>query len=357
MLLGLVLHSTEVYLVSDNHPWPKDPLATSIYLDYLEYLIHIFRMPIFFIMAGFFGAMLFYKRGRDRMIRNRVKRIFLPFVVFLVLLYPITVFALDYVKSIFSGSPNPFQESMGLDLLIPTFTIHLWFLYYLFLITIFAVLLASLIGRDTKFGHALNRVSQFVFTNRIFRIPILGSIIFVLLVIVWNLAPPTPLSWIPDMGSFLFYFFFYAFGWFLFKSRKTIPYFEHRAVINCILGTVFFTIGFIFKNELGDIRRGVFHAFSMAFFVYGLIGVFSRYYDYDSGIIRYLSASSYWAYLIHLPFTILIPGALFAFEVPAVVKFLITLSITSIICLISYQFMVRSTFIGVFLNGRKYGSK
>ncbi len=357
MLLGLILHSTEVYLVSENGPWPKDPNATSIYLDYMEYLIHIFRMPIFFIMAGFFGAMLFYKRGRTRMIRNRVKRIFLPFVVFLMILYPTTIFALNYVENIFNGSPNPFEDSIGLDLLLPSFTIHLWFLYYLFLITIFTVILASLMGRDTKFIQGLNRMFRFVFTNRFFRIPILASVIFILLVIVWDLSPPTPLSWIPDMGSFLFYFFFYAFGWFLFKSRKTIPDFEHKAVFNCILATVIFTIGFLFKHDLGDVQRGALHALSMAFFVYGLIGVFSKYYDYDSGIIRYLSASSYWAYLIHLPFTILIPGMLFSMEIPAIVKFLITLSLTSFICLVSYHYLVRSTFIGVFLNGRKYGSK
>ena len=30
---------------------------------FLVQVIHIFRMPVFFVMAGFFGAMLFERRG------------------------------------------------------------------------------------------------------------------------------------------------------------------------------------------------------------------------------------------------------------------------------------------------------
>ena len=354
MLLGIVLHSTEVYLVSSNEPWPKDPNSTSMSMDYLEYLIHMFRMPIFFIMSGFFGGMLFYVRGAKEMVKNRISRIFYPFVVFLFILYPITAFSLEYVKDIFLGIDNPAAILDWSTLFIPRFTLHLWFLYYLIMISLFTVFLTLLIPRNSKFIGLFNRFFRFLFKSSYFRVPILALIIFILLVLVWNLSPPTPLDWILDVPSFLFYFFFYAFGWFLFKSKELIAQFEHNPIANVILATLLFTANFLYSDSLGDIEKGMINAFVMAFYIYGIMGVFSKFYNKGSKTVRYISASSYWVYLIHIPFTILVPGMLADIWLPAEMKFLTTLLVTTLICFVTYHLFVKSTFIGVFLNGKKF---
>ena len=107
MMLGLVLHSTEIYLVGGNDPWPKDVNSTSHFLGYLENVIHMFRMPIFFVMAGFFASLLYYERGSIKMVKNRISRIVLPFVVFLFILAPIVVFFIlfnfDHIVNILIG--------------------------------------------------------------------------------------------------------------------------------------------------------------------------------------------------------------------------------------------------------------
>ena len=74
MMLGIVLHSTELYSVGDDAFFPKDPNTSHISLNYIFGIIHIFRMPIFFLIAGFFGALLFYERGAEAMIKNRFSR-------------------------------------------------------------------------------------------------------------------------------------------------------------------------------------------------------------------------------------------------------------------------------------------
>ena len=42
---------------------------------------HYFRMPAFFLISGFFGALLYYQKGSREMILNRIKRILLPLIV------------------------------------------------------------------------------------------------------------------------------------------------------------------------------------------------------------------------------------------------------------------------------------
>ncbi len=51
--------------------------------------IHSFRMPIFFVMAGFFAAMMRARRGSKDLLVNRFRRIVLPFVVGWVVLFPV----------------------------------------------------------------------------------------------------------------------------------------------------------------------------------------------------------------------------------------------------------------------------
>jgi len=65
MLLGVVLHSAEFYI---SRPLPQMvgfPLdRNSSYLfDLVFHFIHSFRMPLFFVLAGFFAALLVEKRG------------------------------------------------------------------------------------------------------------------------------------------------------------------------------------------------------------------------------------------------------------------------------------------------------
>ena len=68
--------------------------AVTTALDYTVGLIHVFRMPVFYVMAGFFAALLLARYGFARAAENRFWRIVVPFVVGCIILYPILVFLL-----------------------------------------------------------------------------------------------------------------------------------------------------------------------------------------------------------------------------------------------------------------------
>ena len=75
MLLGIVLHSATFYIAA---PPPHLPLPadrnTSLVMDAIFAFIHSFRMPCFFVLAGFFTALLVEKRGVAGAYRNRLAR-------------------------------------------------------------------------------------------------------------------------------------------------------------------------------------------------------------------------------------------------------------------------------------------
>src|SRR5688572_27420147 len=136
MLLGVVLHAATLYLAA---PPPHVPIITdpnnSLVMDAIFELIHAFRMPAFFALAGFFTALLVEKRGVKGALQNRAARIALPFVVGLFTILPLTL--LFMVQFSFAVQPGiadlrALQEASrarGIPDGVPT--LHLWFLLYL----------------------------------------------------------------------------------------------------------------------------------------------------------------------------------------------------------------------------------
>ena len=92
MLLGVVLHAATLYLAA---PPPHVPIVTdpnkSLVMDGIFELIHAFRMPCFFVLAGFFTALLVEKRGVAGAFRNRLARIGGPLVAGIFTLLPVTL--------------------------------------------------------------------------------------------------------------------------------------------------------------------------------------------------------------------------------------------------------------------------
>ena len=80
MWLGVVLHVAVIYMVAPS-PLPWHDNQSSEMADILVALIHSFRMPVFFILAGFFVTMLVQRRGVNGMLKNRLMRLGLPFAL------------------------------------------------------------------------------------------------------------------------------------------------------------------------------------------------------------------------------------------------------------------------------------
>lgn len=351
MLLGVVLHSSETYNIGANDIWPKDPSATHVFQNYISSIIHVFRMPIFFLVAGFFASMLFYERGHLSMIKNRVKRIVFPFIVFLIILHPVIIFVIDFTSNSFGIT---LSEISTVFTLLPNITYHLWFLYYLILITLFLFLLALLLKKAPNITGRIQQSFDWLINRRILALITFSIITFFIMVYRWDYDVPTPLSFIPDFGSFIFLVSFYMVGWLLYKSKHLLNSLRRYDWFFSISAFLVYTSMFIWSSHIDDVPKGVIHAVTTWLAIFGIVGLFIRYGSNHSSRMRYISDASYWVYLIHLPLTIFIPGLLMNFSISAFGKFLIVLSTTSLICFFTYHYFVRSTFIGKFLNGRKY---
>jgi len=85
--------------------------------------------------------------------------------------------------------------------------------------------------------------------------------------------------------------------------------------------------------------------------IFGLMGLFETVLRRERRGVRFLSDSSYWLYLVHLPLLLVGQAMLRNVDLPGTVKFTLLLLVTTTIMLLSYRYLVRYTMIGWLLNG------
>lgn len=86
MLLGIALHAA---LSFTGGPWMAQDSRTSAVFQVLISAVHGFRMPLFFVLSGFFTAMLWRRRGLRAVIAHRFKRVFLPLLLSTLTIVPV----------------------------------------------------------------------------------------------------------------------------------------------------------------------------------------------------------------------------------------------------------------------------
>ena len=86
---------------------------------------------------------------------------------------------------------------------------------------------------------------------------------------------------------------------------------------------------------------------------FGFIGFFRFFFAGESRVVRFVSDSSYWLYLAHQPLIIALQIMLSDWDIPIIIKFPFICAITATILLVTYRYMVRYSFIGTILNGKK----
>lgn len=130
-----------------------------------------------------------------------------------------------------------------------------------------------------------------------------------------------------------------------------------------ILAVILFTIHFLMPDHMFMSESYNYHmnviikSIDVWLFVFGITGLFLHYGSNYSLRMQYISDASYWVYLIHFSLTIFLAGLIYKWPLHATLKFTIVFITTTTVCFITYHYLVRATFIGKFLNGRKYPRK
>jgi glucan biosynthesis protein C len=373
MLLGVVLHT----LISYRPPpdgLVNDPAQGTLLAYLIVDAIHVFRMPSFFVISGFFGALLWSKRGSRAMLRNRFERLVLPLLVFALLLWPALLFSGTFASAVTSGAVDPVARGLAkvsTGASLPPHSIHLWFLNYLVWII---VIVGALVTVLERWGiHAPRFLER---ARAAAESPWRSLVWFGGLNLLWWYGMgwdslPTSGAWIPDPVILGYYTLCFGLGWTLFAAKFDLSTLGDRAWTFVAMGVACFVLRFALgwaEQEFTPVDgveppiyirfahggRTLLGCVSLVAFSRGLAGWFMRYASAGSTGWRYVSDASYWVYLIHLPLCALVTALLVGWDVHVLVKCVTAIALVSLIAVATYDLAIRATFVGRFLNGRRY---
>ncbi|MBI5278211.1 MAG: acyltransferase family protein [Burkholderiales bacterium] len=355
MWLGIVLHVAALHMSVDRTQLPWIDTQRSPIADLVATSIHAFRMPVFFILAGFFVVMLAQTRGVDAMLKNRVQRLALPFVVFWPVVWLAGIFAgLAYLNRMLLGAWGLDLRVVDMGIYVPKGpnTIHLWFLWQLLWLCVAAALLMRLPRRWFEAPKALlHLLGRRWWGFIVLAIPVglagIGSRLGIVEIVG---------SFLPPWGEWLHSGMFFAFGMMMYGHREEFfaHYREHR-LRYALAGLLFYVLTGIAKRVLGPgLVVGYAYACAGWLWSFSLVGYAVVVLAERHRLLGYLADSAYWVYLVHLPLVILFGAVMYEWQVHAIFKMALSIALTTAVCLGSYELFVRHTWVSVLLNGKRH---
>ena len=371
LLAGVVLHATVSFLPGLGATgWPIADRSPSVALGVTFYVIHIFRMTLFFLVAGFFGRMLLQRDGARGFIRNRAKRIVAPLVVGWMAVLPLLVAALAWGASKAGTSADQLLQPPDVPLWFPL--THLWFLYVLLWLYAATLLtrwgLRRLVERRAAaspwIDRAVARLIRSRFSPVLLGAPLCASLIASPTWSAWFGIPTPDQSLIPNHSAAIAFSTAFALGWLLHRQSDLLAVFEARWQSHLLIAV---TLTIACLSLIGPIPAftptpsgwttwlyAACYTTAVWLWTFSLIGAARRFFWQASPARRYIADASYWIYLAHLPLVFLLQVAVQDRPWHWLLKFPLILIVTLVLLLASYHFLVRPTRIGEVLNGRRY---
>ncbi len=362
LLLGIVFHAALAYGPYFQNIWFTSDPNNHVAFDYFAMWSHLFRMPLFFLIAGFCAALLIAKRGNKGFIINRLKRVLLPFLVFMPISIALIFHAMSFGASIADPLPPLFSVFKAVKEPVLS-TMHLWFLWNLIQ---FCILFWLLSLWQPAFQTLLSFVVKPVFILAI--LPVLVTVAMYNQMIPF----PAPDKLYPQAWSYGLYGTSFLIGaGFYYHHSRLQTYFKgfYALLLPAVASTfVYFYVlpapltlnQVIEAANMGEvvpeqINLVALIAQSIAIVSWTAIAMLAGYkwLNRHSKLSLYMSNASYWIYLIHIPVLMYIQLPLINVAVSPFIKLVVSVLATMFVGLVSYHLLVRNTLIGVFLNGKR----
>lgn len=318
-----------------------------ILVDYILIFLHYFNMPIFFLLAGYFAKYIITSHSFAYYVNERLVKLALPLLIGMLCLIPFhaLIFASQIMRNV--SLSQTYQQLFTTLFSVFLNPEYFWFLYYLLIYSLLSMLMYKI--------PICKIIPKCLFSKR-FYIP--ASIALLTLLLLTGRSPliALPLSIKPIAQPFLVYGFFFYYGWisysksFIFENNK-----QHCWLI-LMLG-ICSVIGFIMllkyhpHNDLG-ILKAIINAITLFAITNGLFGLFNRYFNKNIKLFRHWSTISYWTYLINFPLLTLFSLLFFELPIPLFFKIVLELCCVLLISSISYQFIIKRTFLLQIYQGR-----
>lgn len=359
MLLGVPYHAARIY--AGTRDFAVESPVSSPVLDALSGFIHSFRMEAFFIVAGYFAAMVLWRSATGAFLASRTVRIGVPLLVCTLLFAPAGA-ALILAGTRHGGAVGVDEVAAMLSQPGSWWVMHLWFLQVVLVQTALLAGAAHLVRRWPPAAGAAARLSAALagLTQR--RFVFGGVLLGALMTAVWvvpNVAAKLgvdlhPLAPAFDLRLVIRFLPMFGFGvalWALPALRQWFSKPEPWSLPIALAASLLFMAGehaVPLSGALAAIGAG----FAGLFWAQVMLSFAARHLTRPNAVVTWLAQASYTVYLFHFPIVLALGLWFLGVDLPPLLEFAIITSVTLAICFAIFAVIRRSRLLGFLFNGK-----
>ncbi|WP_186948528.1 acyltransferase family protein [Undibacterium hunanense] len=373
LLLGVLLHASMSFLPGAQFFWVVSDHEKSAVLGPVFFMIHVFRMPLFFMLAGFFAHMGLQKKGVSGFIKDRGRRIALPLLTGWPLIFSAIIAAVVLAAWIKSGGNLPRQSPPGPRFTPDSFPLaHLWFLYMLLLLYIPSVALWVLWRSQQTSGMVrwLNKAGTLIMASLtgwaapfLLALPVALALFYTPYWINWFGVPTPDQSLYPGRAAWVSFGMAFGLGWLLWSEQSVFNGWKKRWTWHLLMAFSLTSYCLLLAgmvprlmpapHDLNKLLYAFLYAAAAWHFCFGLTGLGLCYLTQYKPVLRYIADASYWIYLMHLPLVMATQACVSRSDWHWLFKLTVIMGSTLLLTLLSYHWLVRYTWLGAVLNGKR----
>ena len=343
------------------HPWgdfyiqnePRSPLLAYIFV----WAVGPWHMSLFFLLAGASTYYALQRRSGGQYVRERFKRLFIPFAFGVLVLIPPQSYLGLLNHSSYSGSfitwfPNFF--TLHVDDLDGFFRGghtwgHLWFIFHLFVYSLAAVSLFLYLNRESGQRVIGRLAGAFARPGFILLFPVLLALF----------------AEVPQVagGNPLFYITFFICGFLLMSDPRFMNTVDRQRVALLILGPVVYA-GILFADTMDwwpshmpewtdTVIRGYVRGFVPWFVILAMLAYGRRFLNFTNRFLKYFAEAAYPMYILHDTIIVIVGFYIVQLGVGVPAKYATIVVASFAATVIVYDLVVKRANVTRFLFGMK----
>jgi glucan biosynthesis protein C len=317
--------------------------------------VNPWHMPLFFLLAGAATWFALGFRSGGRYVTERLRRLIVPLLFGILVVVPPQSYvgALTYGQfegSFFQYYSRFFQIGASGDLTgyMGGFTPgHLWFILFLFLISIIALPLLLYLRRG-KGQRTIDRLAG-ALQNRPAKL-------------CWFALPLIVAGGLPDIGgkNLFYYFVLFVYGYVLMADARFGDALDRAKVVALIVGLVLLVAllaiwgAGVMLPDWAWLLMGALYDGPLAWsLLIAILGFGRRYLSFDHPILKYASEAAYPFYILHQTVIVIIGYYVVQWSMGIWLQFLAVNVVAASVTILVYEVLVKRTNVTRFLFGMK----
>jgi surface polysaccharide O-acyltransferase-like enzyme len=358
--LLFIFHSARFF---DDYEWHVKNEEHSMLVNILVGFTHGWRMHLIFFISGV-GTYFTIRSRKGAFLKDRFKRLMVPYFFGIIVLVPPQKFFEGLHKNWFSGRFPEFisgypsgvmEHHPGISLeWTGHFGLHIWYLAFLFVMTLVYLPLMKVLSKPNYLGKALDVLSHSAIGLYAFAIPVIVTEVLLR----------------PNYGDYLNWADFFQYSMFFLVGYIFMVYENYRSLVRkyanlflviAALSTVY-TLAQMAQGKAGDTglialinaTLRIVSSYSWVLFFFGLS---QRKLNFNNKYLSGLNIGILPFYILHQTVIIMIGFYVVSWDLNILSKFLIILSTSLISTILLYQVICRVNVLRVLFGMKKLNSR